>query len=387
MSIKSQIKKRYRVVSASELSRSGKLSEIDNRLLVDASPCLTNMTVPIPEVSFGQLNPPDFYHQQFPTDEWYLESYSFEDGYVYNLQNAVVHGESGIITIDDFLIQESLYLAFPEAWGMSWADDTHLDIPLAASEIEIGAASHALCGAGGNRNYGHWWSNIVPALLIPPFSGTFSETVILMPKIRSKWQTDTLELIPEARGKAVFVDEHVAVNCTSLKFVPRITWSDYFPHPSRMKIISELKRRAGAERKASKKIYLSRADSTIRKLVNEAEIEKIATQYGFEPVVMTGKSVAEQIRIFSSATHVIGPHGAGLANVIFCNEGSVLCELHKDITIQWSIRRTASAARLRYGCLIGHDLQDPDYMSVQHDGPWHLPPEKLVEMLNKEPFI
>ena len=48
---------------------------------------------------------------------------------------------------------------------------------------------------------------------------------------------------------------------------------------------------------------------------------------GYERVTLAGRSVAEQVALFAGATHVVGPHGAGLANVVFCPPGARLLEI------------------------------------------------------------
>ena len=63
--------------------------------------------------------------------------------------------------------------------------------------------------------------------------------------------------------------------------------------------------------------------------------------------------LAEQIKLFASASHVVGAHGAGLGNVIFCGPGSVLCEFQMTSNVQWTIRRLAAVTNMRYGCLMG----------------------------------
>lgn len=63
-------------------------------------------------------------------------------------------------------------------------------------------------------------------------------------------------------------------------------------------------------------IYVSRRKSS-RSMANEGELESCLTQVGVEVVYAEELTVREQIGKFSSATVVVGNHGAGLSNVVF----------------------------------------------------------------------
>jgi capsular polysaccharide biosynthesis protein len=80
-------------------------------------------------------------------------------------------------------------------------------------------------------------------------------------------------------------------------------------------------------RLASKRIYVSRSQSS-RKIVNEAEILQILTKYNFEVIHCEKMSLAEQIKIFSEAEIILGPHGAGMYNQIFCHSGTSIIEIY-----------------------------------------------------------
>lgn len=80
----------------------------------------------------------------------------------------------------------------------------------------------------------------------------------------------------------------------------------------------------------SSKIYLSREDSSLRKIVNEDEVVKILEQNGFEKIVLTGMPVLEQISIFRNADIVVGGHGANLTNLIFSRPGTKVIEITSD---------------------------------------------------------
>ncbi|MBQ3059988.1 MAG: glycosyltransferase family 61 protein, partial [Desulfovibrio sp.] len=87
---------------------------------------------------------------------------------------------------------------------------------------------------------------------------------------------------------------------------------------------------------SSKSIYISRSNSknNIRKLVNEKELEKELKLNNIEIIHSENLSLDEQINTFSSAKTIIGPHGAGFTNILFCNDKPRIIELFSDKLIK-----------------------------------------------------
>jgi hypothetical protein len=87
-------------------------------------------------------------------------------------------------------------------------------------------------------------------------------------------------------------------------------------------------------------LLISRKDVDNRCLVNEDALLQAFAPLGLEAVRFTGMQVAEQMRLMSEARLVVGVHGAGLTNAIFCRPGTAMLE----ITSTQYIRRSRSYA-------------------------------------------
>ena len=74
-------------------------------------------------------------------------------------------------------------------------------------------------------------------------------------------------------------------------------------------------------------IYVARTDATNRAAVNEADLIAMLERQGVRIIVPGSLPVAQQIAIFRGARLVIGPHGAGLSNIIGCEPGTHLYEM------------------------------------------------------------
>lgn len=75
--------------------------------------------------------------------------------------------------------------------------------------------------------------------------------------------------------------------------------------------------------KDSKAIFINRSKATTRHIINFDAIEPILKKLGVSVIDPGSMNVREQAELYNSATHVIGIHGAGMANVVFCNHEKV----------------------------------------------------------------
>jgi capsular polysaccharide biosynthesis protein len=103
--------------------------------------------------------------------------------------------------------------------------------------------------------------------------------------------------------------------------------------------------------RGKKRLFLRRG-STYRKLLNEAEIEQILAKRDFLTVDLNGMSVKEQISLFSQAEIVVGPSGAGMTNILWCEPSTRVLILHSDHPSKkypyWDALGRVSGARIHY---------------------------------------
>ncbi len=77
----------------------------------------------------------------------------------------------------------------------------------------------------------------------------------------------------------------------------------------------------------AKKIYVTREDSSYRKIINEADIVKILRTKGYKVINPQLYSIDEQIKIFYNSDKIVAPHGSNLSNIIFCKPGTKIYEI------------------------------------------------------------
>jgi hypothetical protein len=79
-----------------------------------------------------------------------------------------------------------------------------------------------------------------------------------------------------------------------------------------------------------RRIFFTRGRSKIRRLINEEAIWSIVAGQGFERFEARGDNHSDQVRCFSEADIVVGVHGAGLGNLLFCKPGTRVVEIFPE---------------------------------------------------------
>lgn len=112
-----------------------------------------------------------------------------------------------------------------------------------------------------------------------------------------------------------------------------------------------------AAEKFSNRVYISREDAPRRQVRNEDEIVDVLKTYGFETYVLSDHSVAENVQLFAQADVIVGPHGAGLTDIIYSSDATVI-ELFRSNDV-----------RPTYYVLSEHLDHSYRYLLCEYEGP------------------
>lgn len=86
-----------------------------------------------------------------------------------------------------------------------------------------------------------------------------------------------------------------------------------------------------------RKIYITRENSNSRKVLNEHQFVDFFKRYDIEVFNLENLSFIEQVKIFSETTLLIGPHGAGLANMLYLPKESIVLEIKNKYDDYWNM--------------------------------------------------
>lgn len=179
----------------------------------------------------------------------------------------------------------------------------------------------SLLTPGAGSNYYHFLHDFLPKLYLYRKEFYSKNHLIvcddLLPKFRE--ELIKLEIIPDKQYYFLSSSERIIADDVSI-----ISPIDH--HPSKYELIPNnlTNNTFGC---GSKKIFVSRNNAKFRKLVNEDQLCTELKKANYIIVELDGMSIAEQVQLFQSASHIISVHGAALGNLIFCQPQTKVIEI------------------------------------------------------------
>jgi hypothetical protein len=175
---------------------------------------------------------------------------------------------------------------------------------------------------GGDNNHYHWVLNFVPRLMLLDQlrrQGLVPDEVTLV--VPAAQSDNAMRLIAELgygdlpiarlHDQAVWHFDELIVP----SFPPHYELTPNVFNWYRSKLGSRVRTRP------ARRFVISRLDASAgtprRRVRNEAEMIEALKPLGFEAVNLAAMTIAEQIDLFGDAEMVVGPHGAGFANMAF----------------------------------------------------------------------
>ena len=258
-----------------------------------------------------------------------------------------------------------------------------------------GSVLSLLTGGGGNDNYWHWIFDVLPRFSLCEKAFSLNEIdYFLLPNLVKKFQNETLDFlnIPKnkrlssekfrhIKAKELIATDHPVVitgNATEdIQNIPSwiISWLKY----------SFLKEKVKVNRKVNKKIYIDRTDSTInhlpqRLISNEEEVKKYLLDNNFVPVKLHEIKFTDQVALFNNAESIVGLHGGGFANIVFCKPGTKVIEL-RSYNAGPVIENLAKKNDLNYNSIIAETKQIYKFDFPNQQGSIQVPIQSLRKIM------
>jgi capsular polysaccharide biosynthesis protein len=195
-------------------------------------------------------------------------------------------------------------------------------------------------------NWYHWLLEVIPPAALLPISED-AEAKILTPAKLTRAQEETLALVgvPQER-RHPYAGRHVVAD--ELVFPSLIAPTG---NPPRWALRWLRHRLAPEPKRHDRRLYISRADASMRRVANEAELVALLAERGFETVLPSELGLMEQLRAFAEAEVVLGPHGSGLANLCASSTATVI-ELQRESDFRPCYFAQANAQGLEYWYLV-----------------------------------
>ena len=199
--------------------------------------------------------------------------------------------------------------------------------------------------------YYHWVAETLPRIFLWDSLDTENRAIIIPKKyLNLSYIKDSLDFFP--LRNFIFLDDKKLYKFKNSFFVSPMG-KPYQFNPELMKafstfILSKLSLPDTSAGNNNRKIYISRNKARKRKLLNEAEVKSVLSQFGFEVFYMETLSLKEQIILSNESSVIAGLHGGGLANTIFSKCNSCLIELQRYLQWPSCYFRLANALDRKY---------------------------------------
>jgi capsular polysaccharide biosynthesis protein len=218
-----------------------------------------------------------------------------------------------------------------------------------------GTVFSLLAGGGGAINYGHWLLDVLPRLHLLRRSGWWEQVDwFLVPSLQYKFQRETLELLGIPLDKCLASDTHRHIQADTLlaSTSPRGNGLAY-PVWAVSYLRESFLPQAGFA--GPPLLYVSRRDSRMRTVRNEAAVEALLQRYGFASEVLSPLTMPEKVALFAGASCIVTPTGAGLNNAVFSQPGAHVLELQSTAFLTPDFADLVQKAGLSYEYLVADD--------------------------------
>ena len=180
----------------------------------------------------------------------------------------------------------------------------------------------------------HWFCEFLTQLqtIDEHFSNPEGDINIIVPADSPSWVYNSLNHLGYDQDSIVDWN-HEPININHLflpipRFIGGVNGWKIFSrsacHWLRDRLQTQAKKESTLWGETSKRVYISRNDARQRKVTNETELMSILNQFGFEKYQLTQLSILDQVALFSNADLVVAPHGAGLTNILYSQDLSVI---------------------------------------------------------------
>jgi hypothetical protein len=192
-------------------------------------------------------------------------------------------------------------------------------------------------------NYYHWMIEAVPRL------GMYAEAGVGIDRVyaptRRRFQRDTLRLLGLSDSKIIRGSQNAHIVSDQLV---ASSWNPISTRRTVGFLHTRLTAPLDADDQPRLRVFISRRKRGKRVVTNDAEVFGKLQPLGFKRYELETMSVGDQIELFYNADCVIGPHGAGLANIAFCREGTKVIEINTPYRTSTCFYDIAHYRGLRY---------------------------------------
>lgn len=290
----------------------------------------------------------------------------FDAGPVYTIyaEDSHIDIRAGLTLVDGRVVRETAVVPklIERYEGVTKADltdaprieDSHVVLPLASQRM---------------GNFCRWWLDSVAKIFICGRSTVLRDNLrstawdVVAPKLPLSFQRQTLDLL--SWRPLISTNENGrllrgrSVNSSGLTFGGGQRIGGLVRDLSRFLDLLVPPLDSSAGDRSGELLYISRNESTMRRILNEEDLLPGLRDLGFKILSPGTLPMSAQIEAFRNARVILAAHGAGLTNILFSRPKTVLIEIFPEGGVHGSaFMRMASQMNFNYYYVVGAKVEN-----------------------------
>ncbi|MGF1532018.1 MAG: DUF563 domain-containing protein [Puniceicoccaceae bacterium] len=211
-----------------------------------------------------------------------------------------------------------------------------------------------LSAPAGGGNIWHFLFDSLPKIKLVQDAGMSLHDFdhVLIDSFKMPYVVEALEVLGIDRKRVLETETHPLITADQLTYVtlgcllPPDPWVLYWLRSVFLKDFAPAK-------PPKRKIFISRAGATRRRLHGEETIVQQLQRDGFEAIALENLSLLEQVALMSEAKAIVASHGAGLTNLVWCPPDTKVVELFAAEYVNVCYWNISQMLRLDYAFALG----------------------------------
>lgn len=240
-------------------------------------------------------------------------------------------------------------------------------------------------------NYYHWVLQCFPTLMLfREIKKKYENVKLLLPDNLPVFATEYLDIFEDILPKDItFLTNDTGLYYAEKLFYPSFLGGEFAFNISPAiinfyaELTSKIVNQSNFNNVASnnhKLSYFHRLDSENRKILNETNLLELLENKFNASIFSNSSPIKQQIENFRNSDIIISPHGAGLSNLLFCRENTIVIELMPENYINPCFATIAVNKYLNYNAMI---FPIKKANSHQHSTVWEVNLSEIEERLQQ----
>ncbi|MDB6129921.1 MAG: capsular polysaccharide biosynthesis protein [Verrucomicrobiales bacterium] len=306
--------------------------------------------------------------------------------FVCTIPKGRVWGKNGAVITSDDVLLEDVSREFGCYGGVTGLRHSIFKQIRLGTCMKVGGCVAVVASAGA-YNYYHWLFDILPRIQLLKDADLFKRVDYFLVDYHGlKFQDESLLALGVPLNKIIVpkADRKFQLLASSL-VVPSL--------PGRLGAInpwpiSSIRKQflKDSHPKQTLKLYISRRRAPTRKITNEAQLMLKLKSMGFEEFFPEDYSITCTASLFSRASFIIGAHGAGLANLVFCSTGACAIDIVAPRHVDGLFWILCNLVGVRYAYLFGEGprpLEGEDLVLSKKDEDITVDLDKLCKLYER----